>query len=87
MNTRITASGAATIAFKPRRTRISVNAALTGTITVTEDVPATPTRAAATDTIAVLTNPGVGTVLELTQSQGTLKVNPSTTCDITVSTE
>lgn len=86
-NLRITASGAATIAQAPRRLRIIVGAALTGTITVTDDVPATPTAAAATATRLVITNPAVGDEYNLGQFRGVAKVNPSTTCDITVVTE
>lgn len=87
MNKHITASGAATIANKPRRLRINVNGALTGTITVTDDVPATPELAAATDTLAVITNPAVGDFYQFGQFRGVAKVNPSATCDITVVTE
>ena len=87
MNKRITASGEQTIAFAPRKLRINVNGSLTGTITVTDDVPATPELAANTQTRAVITNPVVGDTFLFGQFRGTVKVNPSATCDITITSE
>lgn len=87
MNKHITAAANATVADKPRRLRIVNNAALTGTLTVTDVVAATPSSAAVTDTIAVITNPGVGDTFNYGQFRGVAKVEPSTTCDITVVTE
>lgn len=73
----ITASGEATLPVTGlRKMIIMVNAALTGTITVTH---------AAGTTIAVITNPTVGTMYEYWDLVGAITVNPSATCNITVS--
>jgi hypothetical protein len=72
----ITASGAATVSSSgPRGLLIQVNAALTGTITVVD----------VNGTVAVITNPAVGNTFYYYSLAGTTTVNPSTTCDISVS--
>lgn len=77
-NLYITASGSQNVAKMPRRLRITVNTALTGTITVTD----------AGVTIAVITNPAVGNAFTYSgKFAGQVAVNPSATCDITVSVE
>lgn len=86
-NKRITTATTSTIAARPRRLRVNVNAALTGTITVTDDVPATPELAAFTDTLAVITNPAVGDFYQFGQFRGVAKVVTSAICDITIVTE
>lgn len=72
----ITVSGAATVASDAEGLLIQVNAALTGNIVVQ----------AGGVTIATITNPTVGSQFKyggLTK-QGVLTVNPSASCDITV---
>lgn len=80
----LTASGAAVIASNANAILIQVNAALTGTITVT--VGGSTQYGTSSATIATITNPAVGNVFRyggLIQ-QGAVSVNPSATCDITV---
>lgn len=75
--THITASGAQTLSPNSGAilNKIVVNAALTGTITVTDG----------SATVAVITNPTVGGVFHYEATLNTsLIVNPSATCDITV---
>ena len=69
-----TTSGSKNVAISGRKLTIQVNAALTGTITV----------GAAGATIAVITNPTVGSRFEYWDLVGQITVNPSATCDITV---
>lgn len=71
----LTASGATTIATSCYGILIQVNAALTGTLTVTDGGT----------TKAVITNPTVGSVYTYYGFTGQVQVNPSTTCDVTVS--
>lgn len=72
----ITSSGATTITTtSPRGIRINVNAALTGTITVTDG----------TGTLAIITNPTVLSSWVGYGFQGTVTVNPNATCDLSVS--
>lgn len=73
----ITGSGSTTVAAAADGVFIQVNAALTGTITL----------AVGGTTFAVITNPTVGSQYKYggLHGQGALTVNPSTTCDITVS--
>lgn len=63
-----------------RRVLITVNAALTGTITVSDE-----NGTSGTPIVAVITNPTVGSQYEYWGFQTGVYVNPSTTCDITVS--
>jgi hypothetical protein len=62
------------------KVKVQVNAALTGTITLADE-----TATAGTPAVAVITNPTVGSQYEVWGIQNGLSVNPSTTCDITVS--
>jgi len=73
----ITASGSQTIAANANGLLVQVNTALTGTITL----------AAGGTTFAVITNPTVGSSYRYNglRNQGAITVNPSTSCDITVS--
>lgn len=71
----ITASGAQTIVDKADGILIQNNAALTGTITVTD----------AGTTVAIITDPAVGSLFMYRGFNGAIAVNPSTTCNITVS--
>lgn len=74
----LTASGVANItAVRVRRLLIQVNAALTGTITVI----------AGGVTIATITNPTVGSFFQYLNPAGPITVNPSATCDISVSVD
>lgn len=72
-----TASGAQTVAAQGglRKLLIQVNAALTGTITLTDGV----------GTQAIITNPTVGSVFQYWDLVGQVQVNPSATCDISCS--
>jgi len=72
----LTAGGNVTVAGASSKTRIQVNAALTGTIIVKDG----------TVTIATITNPTVGSQFEYWDFVTNVQVNPSTTCDITVCT-
>lgn len=73
----LTASGSSTIRVDgAAKLFIQVNAALTGTIAVADNV----------GTVATITNPTVGSQYQYWDLQGTVTVNPSATCDITVST-
>ncbi len=60
---------------------ITVNAAMTGSITVSDE-----TATAGTPVVAVITNPTVGSTYEYWDMKNGLCVNPSTTCDITINT-
>lgn len=73
----ITASGSQTVASAANGLLIQVNTALTGTITL----------AAGGTTFAIITNPTVGGQYRYNglRNQGAVTVNPSATCDITVS--
>lgn len=71
----ITASGSKTVADQADGMLIQVNAALTGTLTVTDGGT----------TKAVITNPTVGSQYRYYGFTGAAAVNPSATCDITVS--
>lgn len=68
-------TGATTPVGSPSGILITVNAALTGTITCSD------TRG----TFAIITNPTVGSAFRYTGLQGTVTVVTSTTCDVTVS--
>lgn len=80
----ITASGAQVIASNAGAIYIQVNAALTGTITVT--AAGSTQYGTSSQTIATITNPTVGTFYKYggLHAQGAVSINPSTTCDITV---
>ena len=79
----ITGSGATNIGFADG-ILIMVNAALTGTITTT--TVASTIDGGSASSIGVITNPTVGQpyVYRGLRGQGTVAVNPSGTCDITV---
>lgn len=64
---------------------ITVNAALTGTITTTTG--GSTQYGTAAGTIGVITNPAVGNQFRYggLRTQGAITVTPSTACDITVS--
>jgi hypothetical protein len=73
----VTAASAATIsAAGAKKLLITVNTALTGTITVADS----------SGTIAVITNPTVGSFYQYWDLTGPVTVTPSATCDITVNT-
>lgn len=80
----ITASGATSIG-QANAILIQVNAALTGTITVTVD--GSTQYGTSSGTVATITNPTVGSTFRYggLNTLGNVKVNPSTTTDITVS--
>ena len=71
----ITAATTTTVADQANGIMIQVNAALTGTITV---------RNAGT-TVAVITNPTVGSVFRYYGFTGAVSLVTSATCDITIS--
>jgi hypothetical protein len=74
-----TASGSVTVADAAASLLVQVNKALTGNIIV----------AAGGTTIATITDPTVGTSYRYggLRGQGAITVNPSTTCDITVTVD
>lgn len=80
----ITASGAQTIASSAGAILLQVNAALTGTITIT--AAGSTQYGTSSQTIATITNPTVGSVYRYggLTNQGAIVINPSTTCDVTV---
>lgn len=80
----ITASGATVIAAQAGAIYIQVNSALTGTIIVT--AAGSNQYGTASQTIATINNPSVGSFYKYggLHGQGAISVNPSATCDITV---
>ena len=62
-----------------RKVIVQINAALTGSIVLSDE-----TATAGTPLIATITNPTVGLQFEYWDLKNGLSVNPSTTCDITV---
>lgn len=83
MSIHITASGATGIGFADA-VQITNNIALTGTVTVSTTASAVDGGTA--QTIGITTNPTVGQtwVYRGLRGQGTVNINPSATCDITV---
>lgn len=79
----ITASGAQSIGLC-KAILIQVNAALTGTITVT--VAGSTQYGTSSATIATITNPTMGATFRYggLQNQGAVSINPSGSCDISV---
>lgn len=79
----ITGSGATSIGLA-RAVLIQVNAALTGTITVT--TAGSTTYGTSSATIGTITNPTVGSQFRYggLQNQGAVSINPSTSCDISI---
>lgn len=73
-------TGATTQCFTgaARKVRITVNAALTGTITVIDGTAGT------TANVAIITNPTVGNSYEYWDFQTGVRIVTSTTCDICV---
>lgn len=65
-----------------KKVRITVNAALTGTITLSDETGTT-----GTPVIAIITNPTVGSFFEYWGLQLGVCVTPSALCDITVSVD
>ena len=66
---------------KVRKAIITVNTALTGTISVYDAISGT------SPVVAVITNPTVGTQYEYWDFQTGVRIAASTTCDITVSAD
>lgn len=77
MRLHVTASGSAAVCTGARKLIIQSNKALTGTITLADGA----------GTVAVITDPAVGSMFEYWSLTGAITVNPSATCDITVSTD
>lgn len=76
----LTAGSAVNLYPQPlKRVRVTVNAALTGTITVSDEVGTT-----GSPVVAVITNPGVGNTFEYWGLKSGFCVTPSATCDITI---
>lgn len=73
-NTHITDTNAHDVVDKPRRLNIMVNKSITGTITVKDG----------SATVAIATDPTVGTILRYGQFTGTANVQASATPDLTV---
>lgn len=80
----ITGSGATVVAAHAGAVLIQVNAALTGTIAVT--TAGSTQYGTGAQTIATITNPTVGNIFKYggLAQQGAVSVNPSTSCDISV---
>jgi len=79
----ITSSGAVNLEKnRIRKVLITVNAALTGTITISDE-----TGTGGTPVIGIITNPTVGTPYTYYNLKTGLTVNPSATCEITVNTD
>jgi hypothetical protein len=80
----ITTTAATTVATQAGAILIQVNAALTGTITVT--VAGSTQYGTPAATIATITNPTVGNIFKYggLAQQGAVVVTASATCDITV---
>jgi hypothetical protein len=78
----LTASGAVNkLKTAVPKVKVTVNATLTGTITLSDE-----TGTAGTPVVAIITNPTVGSVYEYWDLQTGLTINPSATCEITVNT-
>jgi hypothetical protein len=76
----VVTSGAVNLAQnKIRKVRVTVNAALTGTLILSDEI-----ATAGTPLIATITNPGVGNSFEYWDLKNGLTANASTTCDITI---
>ncbi len=76
----LTASGAVNLATNAiSKVKITVNAALTGTITTSDE-----TGTSGSPVVGIVTNPTVGSVFEYWDFKNGVTVNPSATCDITV---
>lgn len=80
----LTTSAATVVASNAQALFIQVNAALTGTITIT--AAGSTQYGTGSSTIATITNPTVGNVFRYggLAQVGAITVTPSTTCDITV---
>lgn len=80
MYTHITAGSATNLTTgRISKVKITVNAALTGTITVSDE-----TSTGGTPVVGIITNPTVGSQYEYWDLKNGLTVTPSTTCEITV---
>ena len=81
MTTHITTGSAINLATsKVRKVHVTVNAALTGTITISDE-----TGTSGSPVIAIITNPTVGTSYDYYDFTKGVCVTPSTTCEISVS--
>jgi hypothetical protein len=83
----ITASGAVVVASNAQAILIQVNTAITGSDTITVTNGGSTQYGTSSGTIAIITAPAAGTQFKYSglAQQGAISVNPSTTCDITVS--
>lgn len=63
---------------KVREVLVTVNAALTGTVTVIDGTTGT------TANVAIITNPTVGTMYRYWGFQNGVRIVTSTTCDVTI---
>ena len=76
----ITASGAVNqFQGRARKLLVTVNTALTGTITISDE-----TGTGGTPLVGIITNPTVGSSYEYWDIKNGVTVNPSATCDISV---
>jgi hypothetical protein len=80
MKTYITAATTTQVQGPATKVLITVNAALTGTITVIDGTSGT------TANVAVITNPAVGDQFEYWDFSTGVRIVTSATCDITVNT-
>lgn len=65
-----------------RKVLVTVNSALTGTITLSDE-----TGTGGTPVVGIITNPTVGTSYEYWNFKTGVTVTPSATCEITVNTD
>lgn len=76
-----TATTTQVISGRVNKAKITVNAALTGTITVIDNTTGS------TPVVATITNPTVGSSFEYWDFQTGVRITTSATCDITVNTD
>lgn len=72
----ITTTAATTVGKDIRNLLVTINATLAGTVTIADSV----------GTVAIITNPTVGTFYEYWDLSGAVTVTASATCEITVNT-
>lgn len=76
----VTANSAANLASSAaNKVKVTVNAALTGTLTISDE-----TGTAGTPVVGIITNPTVGSVYEYWDLKKGITITPSTTCEVTV---
>lgn len=77
----VTSGSAISVSGACSRVLITVNAALTGTITISDE-----TGTAGSPVVGIITNPTVGSSFEYWDLKNGVCITPNATCEITVST-